>query len=163
MLSSCTCTLHLGLWVVKMNQSLMSLNVAAPRTSFLPALSSTTGRHAHSARLARNGQRVPGVAVAAAVPLTPEFGYVVLTASASAILTQWQMFQVLSWYFCGLFVVFALVWKSMQVLGNLWSHWALGFLLVRLSVTGRESYYYSNHFVLSWLSWDKKERESYQS
>lgn len=31
---------------------------------------------------------------ASVVPVSPEFGYVVLTASASAILTQWQMFQV---------------------------------------------------------------------
>lgn len=40
-------------------------------------------------------RRSPAVVVAASVvPVSPEFGYVVLTASASAILTQWQMFQV---------------------------------------------------------------------
>lgn len=32
--------------------------------------------------------------VAAGFTVAPEFGYVVLTASASVILTQWQMFQV---------------------------------------------------------------------
>jgi hypothetical protein len=39
-------------------------------------------------------RRSPVVVAASVVPVSPEFGYVVLTASASAILTQWQMIQV---------------------------------------------------------------------
>jgi len=39
-------------------------------------------------------RKSPVVVAASVVPVSPEFGYVVLTASASAILTQWQMIQV---------------------------------------------------------------------
>ncbi|CAM6068877.1 unnamed protein product [Sphagnum tenellum] len=49
-----------------------------------------------SSRLDRNHQPRcrPGIAIAAAVPIAPEYGYVVLTAVSSAILTQWQSIQV---------------------------------------------------------------------
>jgi hypothetical protein len=48
-----------------------------------------------SSRLDRNRpRRLPGIAIAAAVPIAPEYGYVVLTAVSSAILTQWQSIQV---------------------------------------------------------------------
>ncbi len=62
-----------------------------------------------SSRLDRNHQprrRRPGIAIAAAVPIAPEYGYVVLTAVSSAILTQWQSIQVRCRppYFCLFFV-----------------------------------------------------------
>lgn len=38
--------------------------------------------------------RMAPVVTAAGFSVAPQFGYVVLTASASAILTQWQMLQV---------------------------------------------------------------------
>ncbi len=64
-----------------------------------------------SSRLDRNHQprrRRPGIAIAAAVPIAPEYGYVVLTAVSSAILTQWQSIQVRCRppYFCLFFVYF---------------------------------------------------------
>ncbi|KAH9572742.1 hypothetical protein CY35_02G167800 [Sphagnum magellanicum] len=52
------------------------------------------GHLSFSSRLDRNPpRRLPGIAIAAAVPIAPEYGYVVLTAVSSAILTQWQSIQ----------------------------------------------------------------------
>jgi hypothetical protein len=61
-----------------------------------------------SSRLDRNRPRcLPGIAIAAAVPIAPEYGYVVLTAVSSAILTQWQSIQVRCRppYFCLFFCI----------------------------------------------------------
>lgn len=44
---------------------------------------------------ASTGRNMAPVVTAASFAVAPEFGYVVLTASASVVLTQWQMIQVL--------------------------------------------------------------------
>lgn len=43
---------------------------------------------------ASTGRNMAPVVTAASFAVAPEFGYVVLTASASVVLTQWQMIQV---------------------------------------------------------------------
>jgi hypothetical protein len=74
-----------------------------PRSSFFQK-----PRHLlFSSRLDRNRPRcLPGIAIAAAVPIAPEYGYIVLTAVSSVILTQWQSIQVRCRppYFCLFFV-----------------------------------------------------------
>ena len=73
-----------------------SMVAAGPmRTSFLqPSGFATTHLTKKPTGAPSRLRRGPVVVAASVVPMSPEFGYVVLTASASAILTQWQMIQV---------------------------------------------------------------------